>query len=66
MEDNFYREGLSQFSREQFASAGFDSAFYDNIVKVSADETAHVGFLTDALKGASPPYLALERVVQPD
>lgn len=55
LEDKFYREGLANFTKEQFASAGFDSSFYGNLQKVSSDETAHVNFLTTALKGMPSP-----------
>lgn len=51
LEDFFYREGLSKFSEEDFAAAGFDSTFYANLKEVSSDETIHVSFLTGALKG---------------
>ncbi|PNP81634.1 hypothetical protein FNYG_04660 [Fusarium nygamai] len=52
LEDNFYRQGLSNFTEKDFADAGYDSTFYNNIKKVSSDETAHVDFLTKALKAA--------------
>ncbi|KAK5996060.1 Protein rds1 [Cladobotryum mycophilum] len=52
LEDRFYREGLSRFTQAQFAAAGFDATFYNNIKKVSSDETDHVNFLTTALKAA--------------
>lgn len=51
LEDNFYREGLANFTKEDFAEAGYDSTFYDNIVKVGEDESAHVKFLSEALEG---------------
>lgn len=51
LEDTFYREGLSKFSEKDFADAGFDSTFYNNIKKVSSDEASHVDFLTKGLKG---------------
>jgi hypothetical protein len=51
LEDNFYRQGLSNFTEQDFADAGYDSTFYNNIKKVSSDETAHVDFITKALKG---------------
>lgn len=56
LEDTFYRGGLAEFSEEQFADAGFDSTFYNNLKKISDDETTHVSFLTSALKaaGATP------------
>ncbi|KZZ90838.1 hypothetical protein AAL_07064 [Moelleriella libera RCEF 2490] len=52
LEDTFYRQGLAKYSQQDFAAAGFDSTFYNNIKKVSADETTHVSFLTTALKAA--------------
>ncbi|KAG5755638.1 hypothetical protein H9Q72_002948 [Fusarium xylarioides] len=52
LEDNFYRQGLSNFTEKDFADAGYDSTFYNNIKKVSSDETSHVDFLTKALKAA--------------
>ncbi|EEU43134.1 uncharacterized protein NECHADRAFT_83574 [Fusarium vanettenii 77-13-4] len=56
LEDTFYREALSKFSEKDFADAGYDSTFYNNIKKVSSDETSHVDFLTKGLKaaGATP------------
>jgi hypothetical protein len=51
LEDKFYREGLANFTEDQFASAGFDSTFYANLKEVSSDETTHVSFLTKALTG---------------
>ena len=56
LEDTFYREGLSNFSETDFATAGFDSTFYANLKEVSSDETTHVSFLTAALTkaGATP------------
>ncbi|KAM0266520.1 hypothetical protein ACHAPA_006765 [Fusarium lateritium] len=52
LENNFYKQGLSNFTEEDFADAGFDSTFYNNIKVVSEDETTHVDFLTKALKAA--------------
>ena len=40
------------FTQADFAKAGFDSTFYNNLKTVSADETTHVAFLTGALKKA--------------
>lgn len=62
LEDNFYREGLSMFKEKDFADAGYDSTFYNNIKKVSSDETTHVDFITKALKGSShvpPPNMVV-------
>ncbi|KAH7263028.1 ferritin-like domain-containing protein [Fusarium tricinctum] len=52
LENNFYKEGLSNFTEQDFADAGYDSTFYNNIKEVSSDETTHVDFLTKALKAA--------------
>ncbi|KAG5917828.1 hypothetical protein E4U42_007104 [Claviceps africana] len=52
LEDTFYREGLAKYTAKDFADAGFDAAFFDNVKKVSRDESDHVGFLTTALKAA--------------
>jgi len=52
LEDNFYRGGLANFTKAQFAMAGFDEVFYNNLVQVSKDETTHVSFLTAALTAA--------------
>jgi rubrerythrin len=51
LEDKFYREGLAQFSEDDFADAGYDSEFYTNLQEISADEMTHVKFLTKALGG---------------
>ncbi|KAI9778028.1 MAG: hypothetical protein M1839_008433 [Geoglossum umbratile] len=51
LEDTFYRTGLSNFSESDFAAAGFDSKFYNNIKEVANDEKTHVEFLTKALTG---------------
>ncbi|KAG8668474.1 hypothetical protein FPOAC2_07761 [Fusarium poae] len=52
LENQFYLQGLSNFTEKDFADAGYDSTFYNNIKKVSSDETAHVDFLTKGLKAA--------------
>lgn len=51
LENQFYLQGLSNFTEKDFADAGYDSTFYGNIKKVSSDESAHVDFLTKGLKG---------------
>lgn len=57
LEDAFYRGGLQNFTAAQFAAAGFDAAFYANLVQIAADEANHVAFLTAGLTaaGATPP-----------
>lgn len=54
LEDKFYREGLMNFTQKQFADAGFNATFYQNLKEISYDETTHVSFLTTALQGTSP------------
>ncbi|KAI6784650.1 uncharacterized protein J7T54_006696 [Emericellopsis cladophorae] len=56
LENTFYREGLAQFSEQDFADAGFDADFVANVKTVAADEADHVNFLTTALTaaGATP------------
>lgn len=56
LEDTFYREGLSQFTQQDFASAGFDATFYANLKEIASDEASHVSFLTSGLTaaGATP------------
>lgn len=51
LEDRFYREGLANYTQAQFAAAGFNAAFYQNLQEISFDETTHVNFLTSALAG---------------
>ncbi|KAL9019811.1 MAG: hypothetical protein Q9185_002955 [Variospora sp. 1 TL-2023] len=52
LEDNFYRLVLDTFSESDFAAAGYDSAFYDNLQEISSDERTHVSYLTAALTAA--------------
>ncbi|KAG5985208.1 hypothetical protein E4U55_000453 [Claviceps digitariae] len=52
LEDTFYREGLAKYTEKDFADAGFDATFYNNVKRVAGDESEHVGFLTTALKAA--------------
>jgi hypothetical protein len=51
LEDKFYRQGLANFTQDQFAAAGYDATFYQNLKEISYDESTHVSFLTSALKG---------------
>lgn len=51
LENTFYREGLAQFSEQQFADAGYDATFYKNLKKVAQDEKDHVDFISGALTG---------------
>ncbi|KAF2814756.1 uncharacterized protein BDZ99DRAFT_434565 [Mytilinidion resinicola] len=58
LEDKFYREGLANFTQQQFADAGYDATFYKNLKEVSYDETTHVSFLTGALTAAGAKPVA--------
>ncbi|KAF2192198.1 hypothetical protein K469DRAFT_653498 [Zopfia rhizophila CBS 207.26] len=58
LEDRFYREGLANFTKEDFMEAGFNETFYNNIKEVSYDETTHVSFLTKALQGVNAAPVA--------
>lgn len=62
LEDNFYREGLSKYSEEHFTEAGCDNTFYENLKKVSQDESDHVAFLTEALSGKSTSLLSTANI----
>lgn len=52
LEDKFYREGLANYTKDDFKKAGFPDPFYANLKEISSDETEHVKFLTSALKAA--------------
>ena len=56
LEDTFYKEGIANYSESDFAAAGFDATFYQNLLEVSADEATHVAFITAGLTaaGATP------------
>lgn len=53
LEDKFYREGLANYTQQEFITAGFLDPFYDNLMEVSKDETTHVSFLSTALGSAA-------------
>ncbi|KAK5130325.1 hypothetical protein LTR08_002211 [Meristemomyces frigidus] len=57
LEDKFYREGLASFTQADFATAGFDNTFYQNIQTISAHESTHVAFLTAALQSLGEDIL---------
>ncbi|KAF2835076.1 hypothetical protein M501DRAFT_1008844 [Patellaria atrata CBS 101060] len=52
LENNFYKQGIANFTEADFAAAGFNSTMYNNIMRIGKDETAHVDFLTTALEAA--------------
>lgn len=51
LEDTFYRQGVANFTHQNFIDAGFADPFYQNLVEVAKDEATHVKFLTSALEG---------------
>jgi len=52
LEATFYRIGLTNYTADQFAAAGFDQTTYNNILEVARDEANHVDFLTSAITTA--------------
>ena len=56
VEDKFYRDGLKNFTAEDFKKAGYSEKVYNNIKEISYDETTHVSFLTKALTGMRLPF----------
>ncbi|KAK8175991.1 Ferritin/ribonucleotide reductase [Phyllosticta citrichinensis] len=51
IEAAFYAQGLQNFTQADFAAAGYDSTFYNNLATVAKDEADHVDFLTTAISG---------------
>lgn len=49
-QDNFYRQGLANFTQAQFAEAGFDADFYSNLTYIASQEHTHVTSLTTTLR----------------
>jgi len=58
LENTFYQQGLANFTQAQFAAAGYDAVFYNNLKEISSDESTHVSFLTSALKAAGAQAVA--------
>lgn len=52
LERAFYREGLANFTQEDFVKAGFEDPFYANLQEIYFDEQTHVSFLSGALEAA--------------
>lgn len=52
LEDTFYRQGLANFTADDFKDAGYTEDAYSRIQKVASDEASHVKFITDALTAA--------------
>jgi Ferritin-like domain len=50
LEDAFYRQGLANFTHQNFLDAGFLDPFYQDLVEIAKDEATHVQFLTTALQ----------------
>ncbi|KAI4206020.1 MAG: hypothetical protein LQ346_001330 [Caloplaca aetnensis] len=58
LEDKFYREALDNFTQADFADAGFDATFYENLKEISSDEMTHVSYLTAGLTAAGAKPVA--------
>lgn len=58
LEDTFYQQGLANFTQAQFAAAGYNATFYNNLKEISSDEATHVSFLTSALEAAGAKAVA--------
>ena len=56
LENVFYKGAVSKMSEQDFNDAGFDSAYYTNLLYITHDEEQHVELLTSSLKtaGATP------------
>jgi len=52
LEDKFYREGLANFTAQDFTDAGYSSSVRSRIQQISGDESTHVSFLSTALSAA--------------
>ncbi|KAH8684583.1 ferritin-like domain-containing protein [Tricladium varicosporioides] len=53
LEREFYRQGLANYTQEQFVAAGFQDPFYANLKEIYYDEQTHVSALADALGAAA-------------
>lgn len=49
LENAFYRDGLEQFSAEDFTDAGYAEAVHENIIEIGAHEQEHVDTLTSVI-----------------
>ncbi|KAL8907549.1 MAG: hypothetical protein Q9207_001358 [Kuettlingeria erythrocarpa] len=58
LENKFYREALDNFTQADFADAGFDATFYENLKEISSDEMTHVSYLTAGLTAAGAKPVA--------
>ncbi len=68
LERKFYREGLANFTQEDFIEAGFPDPFYANLKEVARDEEVHVEFLSTAIlaAGGKPVSEAMYSFPAPD
>ncbi len=58
LENTFYRQGLANFTENQFKADGFSSDFYKNLKVIAADEQIHVEYLTKGLTAAGAKPVA--------
>lgn len=52
LERAFYRDGLANYTQEEFVAAGFKDPFYSNLKQIAKDEVVHVDFLVAGLEQA--------------
>lgn len=50
LEAAFYRQGLANFTTEDFKAAGYAPSVYSQVETISKHETAHVSFLTKTIQ----------------
>ncbi|KGO68029.1 hypothetical protein PITC_053170 [Penicillium italicum] len=64
LEASFYKEGLKNYTQEDFIKAGMKDPFYANSKEVASDEKDHVDFLTTALRDIA--YLGAAATIMSD
>lgn len=52
LERAFYRNGLQNYTQEDFVEAGFEDPFYENLCRIAADEETHAEYISEALVAA--------------
>ena len=57
-EDTYYRQGLANFTEEDFKKAGYAEKLHTDLTAISSNERKHVHFLSKALRGKLPIYFS--------
>lgn len=55
LENEFYKQGLANYTEQDFCDAGAEYGFYQNLMEISKDESTHVSFLAGALGSMCSP-----------